>query len=164
MALIQAMYDDGEFKAELGEMVTVHPLGKLAAKRIVVMGLGAQEKMDTQSIRRASAIASRHLQQTGAHQITLALHSDEWNIDVNDSVQAEVEGALLGLYTFKKYKQTNTNGNGRGISRINLLVNHANETKLGLAVDQGIALAEATNFARDLVNEPAQCINPIGTC
>jgi leucyl aminopeptidase len=158
--LLQAMYDDGEFKAELGEMITVHPLGKLAAKRVVVMGLGAQGKMNTQSIRRVSAIASRYVQQTGAHQITLTLHSDEWSIDVNDSVQAEVEGALLGLYTFKKYKQANTNGNGWGISRINLLVNHTNEKKLGLSVDQGIALAEATNFARDLVNEPANVLTP----
>ena len=74
--LIQTMYEDGEFKGELGEMVTLHPLSKLAAKRIIVMGLGSQEKMESQSIRRASAIASRHLQQTGAHQITLALHSE----------------------------------------------------------------------------------------
>jgi leucyl aminopeptidase len=159
--LIQTMYDDGEFKAELGEMITVHPMGKLAAKRVVVMGLGTQGKMNTQSIRRASAIASRYAQQTGAHQITLILHSDEWNIDLNDSVQAELEGALLGLYTFKKYKQANTNGNGRSISRINLLANHTNETKLGLSVDHGIALAEATNFARDLVNEPANVLTPL---
>ena len=158
--LIQTMYDDGEFKAELGEMITVHPMGKLAAKRVVVMGLGAQEKMNTQSIRRASAIASRHVQQTGAHQIALTLHSDEWNIELNDSVQAEVEGALLGLYTFKKYKQANPNGNGRSISSIILLANHTNETKLGLSVDQGIALAEATNFARDLVNEPPNVLTP----
>ena len=96
--ILQAIYDDGEFKAESGEMITLHPMGKLAARRIVVMGLGSQEKMNTHSIRRASAIAARHLQQTGAHQITLALHSEEWNIDLNNSVRAEVEGALLGLY------------------------------------------------------------------
>ena len=74
--LIQTMYEDGEFNGELGEMATLHPMNKLAAKRVIVMGLGSQEKMNAQSIRRASAIASRHLQQTGAHQITLALHSD----------------------------------------------------------------------------------------
>jgi leucyl aminopeptidase len=158
--LIQTMYEDGEFKGELGELVTLHPMNKLAAKRIIVIGLGSQEKMNTQSIRRASAIASRHLQQTGAHHITLVLHSETWNIDVNNSVQAEVEGALLGLYTFKKYKQTNTNGNGRGITRINLLANHASGTSLGQAVDHGIALAEATNFARDLVNEPPNVLTP----
>src|SRR5438105_3388742 len=122
--LIQSIYDDGEFKAELGEMITIHPMGKLASKRIVVMGLGAQEKMNAQSIRRASAITSRHVQQTGARQVALALHSQESNIDLNNSIRAEVEGALLGLYTFQKYKQTNTNGNVRGITRIDLLMNN----------------------------------------
>jgi len=158
--LLQTIYDDGEFKAELGEMITLHPMGKLAARRIVMMGLGIQEKMNTHSIRRASAIASRHLQQTGAHQIALALHSEEWNIDLNNSVRAEVEGALLGLYTFKKYKQANSNGNGGGITRINLVAINAKETMPGLAVDQSIALAEATNYARDLVNEPPNVLTP----
>src|SRR6266702_3278710 len=158
--LFQATYGDGEFKAELGELLTLHPMGKLAAKRVVVVGLGAQEKMSTQSIRRASAIASRHLQQTGANQVDLALHSEELNMGLDNSVRAEVEGALLGLYTFKKYKQTNTNGNGPGITRINLLANNANEVMLDLAVAQGIALAEATNFARDLVNEPPNVLTP----
>src|SRR6266480_4396986 len=158
--LFQATYGDGEFKAELGELLTLHPMGKLAAKRVVVVGLGTQEKMSTQSIRRASAIASRHLQQTGANQVALALHSEEWNMDLDNSIRAEVEGALLGLYTFKKYKQTNTNGNGQGITRINLLANNANEVKIDLAVDQGIALAEGTNFARDLVNEPPNVLTP----
>ncbi len=158
--LIQAIYDDGEFKAELGELITLHPMGKLAAKRIVVLGLGAQEKMNTQSIRRASAIATRHLQQTGAYQVALTLHSEEWNMNLDNSVQAEVEGALLGLYTFNKYKQTNTNGNGRGITSINLLANNANDAMLDLAVGHGIALAEATNFARDLVNEPPNVLTP----
>jgi leucyl aminopeptidase len=157
--LLQTMYDDdGEFKAELGEIITVHPMGKLAAKRVVVMGLGSQVQMNTQSIRRASAIASRHAQQTGAQQLALALHSEEWNIDLDNSIQAEVEGALLGQYTFKKYKQAN--GNGRSVTSIKLLANHANEPMLVLAVDLGIALAEATNFARDLVNEPPNVLTP----
>jgi leucyl aminopeptidase len=158
--LLQTMYADGEFKAELGEIVTIHPMGKLAAKRVVVMGLGSREKLNSQSIRRASSIASRHAQQTGAHHIALALHSQEWNIDLNDSVRAQVEGALLGLYSFRKYKQGNTNGNGLGITQIHLLANYANETMLDQAVNQGIALAEATNFARDLVNEPPNILTP----
>ena len=158
--ILQTIYDDGEFKAELGEMFTLHPMGKLAARRIVVMGLGSQDKMNTHSIRRASAIASRHLQQTGARQITLALHSEEWDIDLNNCLRAEVEGALLGLYTFKKYKQANSNGNGGGITRINLLANNAKEPMPGMAVDQGNVLAEATNFARDLVNEPPNVLTP----
>jgi leucyl aminopeptidase len=158
---IQAMYDEGEFKAELGEMATVHPMGKLAAKRVIVIGLGAQEKMNVQSIRRSSAIVARQAQQTGAHDIALALHSAEWPINLNESVQAEVEGALLGLYSFRKYKQGHANGNGREITHIQILVeNLANETMHKQAVEHATALAEAANFARDLVNEPPNVLTP----
>ncbi len=158
--LIQTIYNDGEFKGELGELVTLHTMGKLAAKRVIVVGLGPQEKMHTRVIRRASATAARFLQQTGAHQVTLALHSEEYNIDLNEQVRTEVEGALLGLYTFKKYKQSGANGNGRGVTKINLLQNEANYAALDQAMKRGIALAEATNFARDLVNEPPNELTP----
>src|SRR5260370_20841539 len=64
--LIQAIYDYGEFNAELGELITLHPMGKLAAKRIVVLGLVSQETMHTQSIHRSTAIDTPHFQQTCA--------------------------------------------------------------------------------------------------
>src|SRR5260370_7729384 len=79
-------------------------MDKLAAKRIVIVGLGFQEQIDSQVIRRASATAARHLQQTGAHQISLAIQPEEF--DLEESVRAEIEGSLLALYTFKNYKQS----------------------------------------------------------
>lgn len=158
--LIQSIYAEGEFKGDLGELLTLHPMGKLAAKRIVVVGMGPEEKIHTQVIRRASATATRHLQQTGAHQVALALQSEEFNLDLDESVRAAVEGVLLGTYTFTKYKQSNGNGNGRGITKINLLVNGASNTMLDQAMRHAIALAEATNFARDLVNEPPDVLTP----
>jgi len=54
--LISQLGSDGEFKGNLGEMTTSHTMGKLAAKRVVIVGLGSQETVNTQSIRRASAI------------------------------------------------------------------------------------------------------------
>ncbi len=158
--LIHAIYAGGEFKADLGELITIHPMGKLAAERVVVVGLGAGEKMHSRRIRRASATAARQLQQTGARHIVLALHSEEFNLDPGEAAQAEVEGALLGLYTFKKYKHSGAGTNGRNISKINLLVDAANGATLDQAVKRGMALAEATNFARDLVNEPPNVLSP----
>jgi leucyl aminopeptidase len=132
----------------------------LPAKRVLVVGLGAQEKVNTQTFRRAIAIAARHLQQTGAHQVVLALDLGEFNLGLDECVRAEVEGALLGLYTFKKYKHSSANGNRQGITRISLLASNENDALLKKALQHGIALAEATNFARDLVNEPPNVLTP----
>src|SRR5436305_9744010 len=157
--LIQQICADGEFKGNLGEITTIYTMGKLAAKRVIVVGLGAQET--AQALRRASSIAARHLQNTGAHHIGLALNREQLNVDAAQAVQAQVEGALLGLYTFKKYQHSKDNGNGRGIRKISIVAGEANkEDVLGEAVRRGSTLAEATNFSRDLVNEPANVLAP----
>src|SRR5947209_7448642 len=159
--LIQQICADGEFKGNLGEITTIYTMGKLAAKRVIVVGLGAQETLKAQALRQASAIAARHLQNTGAHHIALALNGEQFGIDAAQGVQAQVEGALLGLYTFRKYQHSNDNSNGRGIREISLVAGAANkEGTLEEAVRRGSILAEATNFARDLVNEPPNVLTP----
>src|SRR5215467_764386 len=160
--LLGEVCTDGEFKGNLGELITIHPMGKLAAKRVVFVGLGAQEKVNPQALRRASATAARHLQQTGAHEIALALqwqHVQDTGSDTELVAQAQVEGALLGLYTFKKYQHSDTNRNGQGVTKITLL-SGADQTALDGAIERGTAYAEATNFARDLVNEPPNVLTP----
>src|ERR1051326_2804369 len=152
--LIQQICADGEFKGNLGEITTIYTMGKLAAKRVIVVGLDTQET--PQALRRASAIAARHLQNTGAHHIALALNREQLNAEAAQGVQAQVEGALLGLYTFKKYQHSNVNGNGRGIRKISIVAGEANEE----AVRRGSILAEATNCARDLINEPPNVLTP----
>jgi leucyl aminopeptidase len=158
--LIHEMYADEEYHGNLGELIVIHTMGKLAAKRVVVVGLGEQEKLNSQAIRRASAVAARHLQNTGIQQAAMALNWKKNGIAAARGVQAEVEGALLGPYAFKKYQNSNVNGNGRGITTFLLLATNANDTMLDQAIRRGIALAEATNFARDLVNEPPNVLTP----
>ena len=158
--VISDMCAQGEIKAGLGELSTIHTLGKLAAKRVVVVGLGPQEALSTEALRRASAIAARHLQHTGAHEIAFALNWPGSGVDEIAGAQAQVEGALLGLYSFRKYQQADTNGNGRGVTGMKLLSGDMDEGALSQAIERGSAFAEATNFARDLVNEPPNVLTP----
>jgi len=158
--LVSQICAAGEFKGNLGEMLTLYPVGKLAARRVILVGLGAQEKLDAQTYRRASAIAARHAQKTGAQSIALALLMDSQSDDAAQQVQAEAEGTLLGTYTFKKYKHSEDGDNGRGISSVTMLANDDRARELDAALARGTALAEATNFARDLINEPPNVLTP----
>src|SRR5205085_4839922 len=130
----------------LGEMTMVYTMGRLLAKRVVVVGLGAQKKLNTQAFRRASAIAARSLQNTGAHSIALALNWEGASFDEELVAQVQVEGALLGTYTFKKYKHSDNNGNGQGVSQIRLVAGDGHEDVFKEAIRRGSILAEATNF------------------
>ena len=156
--LISQLGTDGEFKGNLGEITTIHTMGKLAARRVIIVGLGSQETVNTQSIRRASAIAARHLQHSGAHHIALAISGEETGTSPALAAQAQVEGALLGLYNFRKYQHADNTGNEQGITKILFPTSNATRTQRGHSTR--FALAEATNFARDLVNEPPNVLTP----
>ncbi|GAC1397993.1 MAG: leucyl aminopeptidase [Ktedonobacteraceae bacterium] len=160
--LVSELCTDGEFKGGLGELLTIHTMGHMTTKRVIVVGLGVQDKLTTQTLRHASAVAARHAQNTGAHSITLAL---QWHTTQNnallDDVQAEVEGALLGLYTFRMYKHSEQTSNGKRVSQLNILAEKSTDTgSIAQAIEQGQVLAEATNFARNLVNEPPNVLTP----
>lgn len=151
---------NGEFKGNLGEMLTIHPMGHLATKRVIVVGLGNSSAITTQSFRRASAIATRHAQNTGAHQVVLALDWDNAQVSTTAALQAAVEGAELGCYTFRKYQHAESTSNGKGISQLLVLTNEQDSNATKEAIRQGRVLAQATNFARDLVNEPPNVLTP----
>jgi len=95
--LLSSMYANGEFKGKVGETVQIYTFGKLAARRVLVVGLGAAEKIQLHTWRRVSGIAVRFAQSKGAHQVALALGETNAN-----ELQAIVEGALLGVYGLKK--------------------------------------------------------------
>src|SRR5690348_4732501 len=150
--LLQDLFSSGEFKGEAGDLTTVHTMGKLATGRVVLVGLGKLEKLQPLTIQRACGAAARHLQQTGAHSIALACLLDNAPLDLETQTQAAIEGALLGIYTFKKYKQVDqqNNGNGRGITSIAAMTDTTPQSNLEAARQRAIAFAEATNFVRDL--------------
>src|SRR6266480_4522573 len=156
--LLSEICSGGEFRGSLGDMTTIYTMGKLTAKRVIVVGLGPQDTLNVQSLRRASAIATRNLQQTGAQQVALALFLDDVPVEEELAAQAQVEGALLGTYAFKKY--LHSDDNGRGITQVWLVAAKASTASLEQAMHKGSVLAEATNFARDLVNEPPNVLTP----
>src|SRR5258706_15661466 len=55
--LISSMYANGEFKGNVGESSQIYTMGKLAARRVIVVGRGAMEKLESHTFRRASRIA-----------------------------------------------------------------------------------------------------------
>ena len=158
--LLQELFSSGEFKGEVGELTTVHTMGKLTTRRVVLVGLGKQEKLQPLAIQRACGAAARYAQQSGAHALALACQLEDAPLDLGAQTQAAIEGALLGVYTFKKYQQADARGNGRGITRIDIVASAALHSRLEPAMQRAIAFAEATNFTRDLVNEPPNVLTP----
>jgi leucyl aminopeptidase len=156
--LIAERSSEGEFKGNLGETLTIHTMGKLATKRVIVVGLGPQAKVNVKALQRASAIAARRLQDTGAHSIALAIDVDNDSIPAEQSIQAQVEGTLLGLYTFRTYQTSDKEL--QSITQIQVYSDEASRSLAEQAINKAKILAEATNTARDLINEPPSVLTP----
>jgi len=79
------------------------------------------------------------------------------SIGLEDSAEAIAEGALLGLYTFTKYKKPDY----EDIEEMLIVAEEREEVPtIESAIDKGKIVASATNMARDMVNEPANHMTP----
>jgi leucyl aminopeptidase len=79
------------------------------------------------------------------------------SIGLEPSAEAIAEGAILGLYSFSKYKKPEY----EDIDEILIVAKEGEEVPIiKSAIDKGKAVAQATNMARDMVNEPANYMTP----
>lgn len=147
------LVDSGEIAGKPLELTLVHHPPGVAAQRILLAGAGKPEKFDAAELRKLAGAAVRLLKSKSVKNIALALEAG-WATD--DFVCAAVEGAILGNFDPDRYKTDNdkkaidsftvvTSGNGEDFSR---------------AAERGRIIAEAQNFTRGLVNEPANRLTP----
>ncbi len=157
---LRKLIQSGEATGKAGEQTLLHTLGKLPAERVLVVGLGRPEEYTLDRVRVASAEALRLLRKISARRVGSILHgTGPGGLDAVGAAQALTEGAILGLYRFNRYK-ADTDG-GKEIASLALMGrDRARLPLLEEAVRRGQIMAEATNAARDLVNEPGNSLTP----
>ncbi len=157
---IAQLISQGEIKGKLNEITMVHSLGKLPATRVVVSGLGKQAELKINKIRGAVAETCRWLRQKGISSIaTVAQGAGINGINFESAAQAITEGALLGLYLFRKHITKEEDKPGE-IKQLLIVSSNKAKPQLEAGINKGRILAEAANLARDMVNEPANYKTP----
>ena len=158
---ISRLIEDGEITGKLGEMTLLHTMGKIGPARVVVAGLGPQGDFDTASVRRVASESLRYLRGRGVSEaVTIAHGAGIGGLAPEDAGRAIAEGAVLGLYRFDRY---HTNGDDADREFVDLTIAERDEARAGAirsGVEQGLAMAEATIIARNMVNEPANVMTP----
>lgn len=155
---ISSLIARGEIKGKFGEVNVIHTLGKLPARMVAIAGLGKQQALNMDRIRAVAGEFARYLRKLSCPRIATILHgAGAGNIAPEASAQLIAEGAILGLYEFNKYKKAEH----RDVEELLLVVRDPERVQsLEAAAARGKVLAEATNFARDMVNEPANYMTP----
>ncbi len=139
--------------------------GATTAPVLVAVGLGRVpakgEGFDGEVLRRAAGAAVRSLAGAGKVAVTLAATGGT----AADDARAVGEGALLGAYSFDRYR-TDGGDASRGQDRkapvreIVLVVPDAKDKGVRAAVTRADVVARGVSLARDLVNMPPSDLHP----
>jgi leucyl aminopeptidase len=157
---ISQLITQGEIKGKLGENTLVHTLGKLPAARVVIAGLGKESELTQDKIRGVVAGTCQMLRGKNVKSIaTVPQGAGIAGITSESAAQAIAEGALLGLYTFRRHI-TKEPEQGE-IEKLTIVeADQSNLASLEQGCHKGEVLAGATILARDMVNEPANYMTP----
>jgi leucyl aminopeptidase len=155
---ISELIKQGDIKGKLNEITLLHSMGRLPASRIVVTGLGKKKELNTNKVRGAVAETCRYLRGKGVSSVATIVQGAGTNgIKNDDAVQAITEGALLGLYAFRRHITKKENNFGE-IKEFTIVGRE--KRQIEKAIVRGKILAEAANWARDMVNEPSNFMTP----
>jgi leucyl aminopeptidase len=157
---ITKLIEQGEIKGKLNEISIIHSLDKVPARIVAVAGLGKQTELTPDKIRSLAAEFCRSLRKLNCRRIATIVHgAGVGSIEPEIASQAITEGSLLGLYRFRKHMTKETENHDMA----ELIIVEKEAAKLP-ALRQGCkigeVIAEATNSARDWINEPANYMTP----
>jgi leucyl aminopeptidase len=148
------LFDSGEITGKVLELTLVHhPLG-VAAQRVLLAGAGKSEKFDAAELRKLAGAAVRHLKSKSVKTMALALEGG-WATE--EYVSAAIEGAILGQFEPDRYKTGDDKKNVESFT----VITASGGADIQRAAERGRVIAEAQNFTRGLVNEPANRLTPL---
>ena len=157
---ITKLIEQGEIKGKLNEISIIHGLDKIPARIVAVVGLGKKSEFTLDKIRALTAEFCRSLRKLNCRRIATIVHgAGVGGIETEAASQAITEGSLLGLYRFRKHI-TKEPENHDMAEIIIAERDTAKLTALKQGCKKGRVIAEATNLARDLINEPANYMTP----
>ena len=148
--VLQGLLDLGEAKRALKKVAVAHedaPGG--GQRRVLIAGLGKREEFGAEQARVAAAAAAARAKELGAVSLSWAAP------DAEGVAGALVEGTLMKLYAFDRFKSNPGEANG-GVESLEV----AGDAVDGDEVERGRVVAVAANAARDLQNLPANVATP----
>ncbi len=151
----------GDFAGKLEQMTVLYTQGTLPAKRVLVVGLGERETFSLDVVRRVSAVAAREVARLGVSRYHSVVHgAGSGGLGAADAAQAVVEGTILGSYRFEQHKteQAEPLVTLEALTLVEYDESAYAQMQQGARI--GEVIAEATNLARDLANQPANYMTP----
>ncbi len=153
---VASLFAEGEMSGKRDSWVLLQNVGPFSTKRLLLYGAGSSDEIDSLEVQRLAGAAIRILRKhpavrSAAFLVTRKLENEAF-------VQAIVEGALLGQMSGELYRSNNEQA--ADIESLDLVSEMPAPADFAPAIKTGTAMAEATNFARELGYEPSNVMTP----
>ena len=149
---LQSLVCSGEAKPALRKLAVTHEQGPDGgSRRVIVAGLGKRAELDPEKARVAAAVATARGRDLGARSLS-------WSVPDPGVAAALVEGTVLALYEFDRFKSSK-DPEAPDV-RIESLELVGSDESLGADAERARVIAEAQNAARDLQNLPSNVATP----
>jgi leucyl aminopeptidase len=158
---IERLIKLGDFKAKEGTNAVVYGNGRIAASRVLLVGLGEKKKATLDTVRKAAANAAKKSVEMKADGLGLALHKAfAGRFDLPAMGRAMAEGTYFGSYRYDEFVTESENGRPERLKVEVIDSDAAKVKKLDEGVASGIIIGRAQSYARTLANRPANVVNP----
>ncbi|MDB5812732.1 MAG: leucyl aminopeptidase, partial [Betaproteobacteria bacterium] len=149
----------GDMEGKRGTTLMLQQLPRVAAARVLLVGLGRERELDEDKFRDAVAKAIGALKQTGVTEAVLCLSAEVKQRDLGWRAAQAAIAAADSTYRFDRMKSKRESA--RGVRHLTLLV--AERGALAAAetgMNQGAAIALGMSLAKDLGNLPPNVCTP----
>ncbi len=142
--------EENRFEGEKSELLVLeNPEGSI--ENFIIAGLGEEEKFEKNRLREATWKASRLAEKRGFKEAKIKI------LEEKTSAKPAVEGSMIGLYKYKKYKTKDEDE--EELKKVVFLCEE-NLKEQRKKYEEGIITSESVNTARDLQNAPSNDMTP----
>jgi leucyl aminopeptidase len=142
-----------------GECHRIATFGATVAPVVAVVGLGSipsrGRPVTAEALRRATGVAVRSL--AGTRKVAIALGASG---GPEDTVSPIAEGALLGAYSYRRYRQASLDAHRPPVESVVVLVDDPKSGAAKQALARAVIVCASVCSARDLVNTPPSDLHP----
>ena len=154
---LRTLIEEEGFKGR-GQQTLVTPTqGKLAAKRLLLIGLGSEKDASMADLRHAGARAAKTARAISAKSLAFVVPAA---FDDERGVQFLAEGVALGRYRFDRYLSSEDSKRPDTLDAVTVVSSAKKEGSFTRAIRRAEIVAAAVARARDWVNEPAGTLTP----
>lgn len=154
---LKTAVESGDISGKVGSTLLLHSVAGVAAKRVLLVGLGGEAAYGDSAYCKALTAAFKALKSTGATEVAMAINAGAFK-EMAFKVEQAAICAIGSAYRYTATKKTDTKNVGRSLTFV--INGKYDEKVLKAAIKHGEAIGEGMSLTRNLGDLPPNIATP----